>query len=148
VSDVPALRVSDAEREAVVERLRGAGAEGRLDPDELGERVAAADRARTHADLAALVADLPEPPRPPAPRVPGDELRRRLATFLPPNIICVVIWAATNPGGYFWPMWVMLGTGIGLVCWLIPAMLGVRDDDEQAERLEPPEPTHHGLPRG
>jgi hypothetical protein len=43
--------------------LRGAAAAGRLDPDELDERTAAALAARTLGDLAALIADLPgEPP--------------------------------------------------------------------------------------
>jgi hypothetical protein len=30
------------------------------------------------------------------------------------NILLVVIWALTNPGGYFWPIWPLLGWGIGL----------------------------------
>lgn len=42
-----------------MERLRVAAGEGRLEADELEERVAAALRARTYGDLAKLVADLP-----------------------------------------------------------------------------------------
>ena len=30
------------------------------------------------------------------------------------NILMIVIWLATG-GGYFWPGWVLLGTGIALV---------------------------------
>ncbi|MFE7558444.1 DUF1707 domain-containing protein [Kitasatospora sp. NPDC057500] len=55
------LRASHGEREAVVERLRDAAAEGRIDLDELDERVGLALTARTHAELAVLTADLPGP---------------------------------------------------------------------------------------
>ncbi|MEU2243233.1 DUF1707 domain-containing protein [Streptomyces sp. NPDC018338] len=53
------LRASDDEREAVVERLRDAAAEGRIDLDELDTRLEQALTAKTHADLAAVTADLP-----------------------------------------------------------------------------------------
>jgi Domain of unknown function (DUF1707) len=53
------LRASDADRDAVIDRLREAAGEGRLEPDELEQRVDAALRARTYGELAALVADLP-----------------------------------------------------------------------------------------
>jgi hypothetical protein len=53
------LRASDADRERVVERLRRAQAEGRIDVFEFDERVAAAYAARTYADLEPLTADLP-----------------------------------------------------------------------------------------
>jgi hypothetical protein len=55
----PELRVSDAEREATVVRLREAGGEGRLTLEELAERVERADAARTRGDLDALTSDLP-----------------------------------------------------------------------------------------
>jgi Domain of unknown function (DUF1707) len=54
------LRVSDAEREATVVRLREAGGEGRLTLEELAERVERADAARTRGELDTLTADLPE----------------------------------------------------------------------------------------
>ncbi|RBY95191.1 hypothetical protein DQ237_16060 [Blastococcus sp. TF02-8] len=57
--DVPAVRASDAERDALVVRLQAAVGEGRLDLDEFAERAEAAYAAVTVADLAALVADLP-----------------------------------------------------------------------------------------
>jgi hypothetical protein len=53
------LRASDADREAVTERLRKAAAEGRLEPDELEDRVHTALRARTYGELDRVVADLP-----------------------------------------------------------------------------------------
>ncbi|MFD5557894.1 DUF1707 domain-containing protein [Streptomyces sp. NPDC127068] len=54
------LRASDADRELVVERLRDAMAEGRLDLDEFGERLEAAYAARTYGELAPITRDLPE----------------------------------------------------------------------------------------
>jgi DUF1707 SHOCT-like domain len=59
VSDRPAPRASDAEREATVEQLRLASADGRLTLEELSERVAAAYESRTHDELGALTRDLP-----------------------------------------------------------------------------------------
>jgi hypothetical protein len=56
---VPEIRVSDAEREVVAQRLRHALAEGRLTFTEFDERVAAAYAAKTGSDLAPLTADLP-----------------------------------------------------------------------------------------
>jgi DUF1707 SHOCT-like domain len=53
------LRASDADRDAVVDRLREAAGEGRLEPDELEQRLDGALRARTYGDLAELLADLP-----------------------------------------------------------------------------------------
>jgi hypothetical protein len=54
-------RASDAEREAVVARLRDAAGEGRLTVEELAERIDAAYAARTRAELEPLTADLPAP---------------------------------------------------------------------------------------
>ncbi|MBV8715840.1 MAG: DUF1707 domain-containing protein [Chloroflexi bacterium] len=53
------LRVGDADREAVVSELQRHYIEGRLNSDELGERVTQALQARTFGDLAALLTDLP-----------------------------------------------------------------------------------------
>jgi hypothetical protein len=61
----PHLRVSDADRDAVAERLREAAGEGRIDLEELDERLERALTARTYADLAPLTADLPGPVAPP-----------------------------------------------------------------------------------
>ena len=58
-----ATRASDRERDAVVQRVQDAFAEGRLNDDEFDERRRAALTARTHADLDALLADLPAAPR-------------------------------------------------------------------------------------
>src|SRR5438445_1156008 len=68
-----ATRASDRERDAVVQRMQDAFAEGRLNDDEFDERSRAALTARTHADLDALLADLPATPAAagPAPVPPG-----------------------------------------------------------------------------
>ena len=55
----PAVRASDQERDAVVQRVQQAFAEGRLDDTEFDERMRAALTARTHADLDLLLTDLP-----------------------------------------------------------------------------------------
>lgn len=61
-SDPGELRASHDDRDAVVEQLRDAAAEGRIDLDELDTRLERALRSRTHAELAVLTADLPRPP--------------------------------------------------------------------------------------
>jgi hypothetical protein len=53
------LRASHADREHVVDVLKGAFVHGRLTQDELDTRAGQALAARTYADLAALTADLP-----------------------------------------------------------------------------------------
>ncbi|MFD6325343.1 DUF1707 domain-containing protein [Streptomyces sp. NPDC058442] len=55
------LRASHDDREAVVEQLRDAAAEGRIDLDELDARLEQALKSRTYAELAVLTADLPRP---------------------------------------------------------------------------------------
>jgi Domain of unknown function (DUF1707) len=56
----PQTRVSDQDRDAVVQRLQSAFAEGRLDDGEFDQRTRAALAARTAADLTGLYADLPD----------------------------------------------------------------------------------------
>ncbi|HEX9343083.1 MAG TPA: DUF1707 domain-containing protein [Actinomycetota bacterium] len=56
---VPAVRASNQERDAAVQRLQAAFAEGRLDDEEFDQRTATALRARTRAELDQLLADLP-----------------------------------------------------------------------------------------
>jgi len=64
------LRTSCADREQVVDVLKTAFVQGRLDRDEFGLRVGQALASRTYADLAALTADIPAwlatalPPKP------------------------------------------------------------------------------------
>jgi hypothetical protein len=53
------IRASDAERDATVDRLREAAAEGRLTFEELSDRIEAATGAVMRSELDALTADLP-----------------------------------------------------------------------------------------
>ncbi|HVM16584.1 MAG TPA: DUF1707 domain-containing protein [Gaiellaceae bacterium] len=64
----PGERVSDADREAVVEQLRSHAVAGRLTLDELDARAAETYAARTVGDLAAIVHDLPRDGAAAAPR--------------------------------------------------------------------------------
>ena len=106
MSDVDLL-VSDAERDEAAERLRQAGGEGRLTPEELEQRLGRAFGARTRGDLDAVVADLPAPPRRPhAPR----SRRPELTVFASTSLLLIAIWALSGMG-YFWPAWPILGWG-------------------------------------
>jgi hypothetical protein len=67
----PAIRASDRERDAVLQRVQQAFAEGRLDDAEFDERMRAALVACTHADLDALLADLPAATPGPVPATGG-----------------------------------------------------------------------------
>ena len=55
------LRASDAERQATAERLAAAFGEGRLNLDEMEQRIAWVYASRYRSDLQLLVADLPAP---------------------------------------------------------------------------------------
>jgi len=118
----PDLRASDAEREEIVTALRDHGGSGRLGLDELDERTERAYCARTRGELVALLRDLPPAPRA-AVRVPRNrpnDLGEALRAYVLVNVLLVVIWAATG-AEYFWPMWVILGWGIGLVPGVVAA---------------------------
>jgi hypothetical protein len=61
------LRATDAERDAVVEQLRAALTDGRLDVDEHDERVQRALESRTRGELVPLTEDLAPAERPGVP---------------------------------------------------------------------------------
>lgn len=74
----PAQRASDADRDRVIDTLRAAVGDGRLDPAEYDERVETALSARTFEALAPLTADLGSGPSVvPAP-VPARPAAKRL----------------------------------------------------------------------
>ncbi len=70
-------RVSHADREQVIDTLKTAFADGRLDKDELDACVGQAFAARTYADLATATVGIP-PPRPRRRRYAGLPGRRRV----------------------------------------------------------------------
>ena len=39
---------------------------------------------------------------------------RHAATYVVVNLFLIFIWAVPSGGGYFWPIWPILGWGIGL----------------------------------
>jgi hypothetical protein len=126
------LRVSDADRDAVVDQLAGHFQQGRLDLTEFQDRMDRAVRARTRGDLASLLADLPQPETAsPPPAGPG----RRWPVPLPVLAVLAVAgalilasvlgaaahgyWAGWHGAGWhgggwapWWALW-----------WLIPASL-------------------------
>jgi hypothetical protein len=103
------LRASDADRERVAEVLRTSAAEGRLDLDELDERLRAVYAARTYADLEPILVDLPKPSTAPVgldgvPPRPGEVAKRqwsvavmsgfhRRGAWVPPRLFsCLAFW--------------------------------------------------------
>jgi hypothetical protein len=70
--ELDSVRASDSERDAAAGRLQAAFAEGRLNDAEFDERMRTALTARTRADLARLMTDLPaDAPAAPAGSQPG-----------------------------------------------------------------------------
>jgi hypothetical protein len=61
------MRISDAERDGVAAILRDAAGEGRLDLEELDERLTAVYAAKTYGDLEPITRDLPSPSASPTP---------------------------------------------------------------------------------
>jgi hypothetical protein len=84
------MRVSDAERQAVADRLAEHFSSGRLDQAEFDERVGKAMSAKTRADLNGLFDDLPETGAPAA----TDRRRNRHPVLLAALIVFVAIAAA------------------------------------------------------
>jgi hypothetical protein len=126
------MRVSDAERQAAADRLRGAMGEGRLDLTEYDNRLGRAYAAVTYADLDRLFADLPlhaapspvpaaaqrVAPRPavPRPAVPATAfaglplaLKILWTIWAGAVLINLTVWLLVSLGNgepdYFWPMW-------------------------------------------
>ena len=118
------LRASDEDRERLAQEIREHFAAGRLNEDELDERVQAAYAARTQAELDRVRADLPQLPVSAAQRKAElverrGELQRRLLQQsgggLVPFAICTLVWLAAGAHGAFWPIWVALVALIPLV---------------------------------
>ena len=111
----PRLRVGDAERGQVIDQLAEHHAAGRLTLPEFEERMTSAWTARTGAELETLVRDLPTlaGPAPRAPAVPRPRLDGQLRTYLVVIALLWLIWLVTG-AGYPWPIWPMLGWGIGV----------------------------------
>jgi hypothetical protein len=110
------MRASDSEREDAATRLHEHASAGRLTMDELAGRVETALAARTQGELDALFEDLPAQPRPaPRARYRSEVLGARVhaRTYLMVSLAMIALWAVTGMG-YFWPVWPILGWGIGV----------------------------------
>jgi len=127
--DESSLRVGDADRRRVADELQRHYVEGRLSSDELTDRVRQATAARTQGDLTALTHDLPPltpaPAEPPAAVPPTEspgpvgslgprDVRAHVTSFALVMVLLVAIWLITTPGGYFWPIWPLLGWGFAV----------------------------------
>jgi hypothetical protein len=76
-ADIPEMRASDADRDRVIDVLRGAMGDGRLTADEFEERMEAALASRTLGELAALTIDLvAQPGRPGAVAAQAEDVIR------------------------------------------------------------------------
>jgi hypothetical protein len=128
MNDPQAMRASDHDRQAVVDRLRGALEDGRLTMDEYLDRMQLALQAVTYGDLTPLCADLPAAapaPAAPAPApltaVPSAARRGAFAglpvvlkvlwtIWLTAVSVNVVVWALVSGTSghlaYPWPLWV------------------------------------------
>ncbi len=143
MEDRPDMRASDADRQEVVERLRGALDEGRLKMDEYLERMGLAYEAVTYGDLVLLYRDLPEarpvakpqdaaPPAPAHPPAPRAEVAKRggfaglptplkvlwtiWGTVVSINVVIWVLVSATTVHLlYPWPLWVAGPWGVVLL---------------------------------
>ena len=115
------LRVSDAERSEVADKLSTHFADGRLDEAEFKERLDAAMGAKTQADLSGLFDDLPPLPKDRGAQVtPGDRQRRRRRSFpiLATIIIVALIGVASIPPVHWFHVpWFLIGV-LALFLWV------------------------------
>jgi Domain of unknown function (DUF1707)/2TM domain len=131
VPTAPTVRAGDHDREKTANQLGQALAQGYLAMDEYESRLQATFASRTTAELRQLVADLPLAQlRRNDPRL--REARRgaarrgvqiHLAGYLAMVVIVLSVWLAVGFGAgawYFWPIWPILGAGIGVIGHALP----------------------------
>jgi hypothetical protein len=118
MSDLSRIRVSDADRNHVIDRLQQATSEGRLSLDELDDRITDAMAARTWSDLDPLVDDLPA-----APEAAGVEAGPATEPSVSPAVTRAAAAAVLGMGALsiplsFWSAW-------GNVLGVVAVVLGV-----------------------
>jgi Domain of unknown function (DUF1707) len=118
----PAMRVSNAERTEVADRLSKHYGDGRLDEEEFNERLDRAMKAKTQADLQGLFADLPDLPgteksREVIPMPHRRPLFARIILFVLVFLVASAVWHVLTP-----PFW-GLATGGLYVPWLLIALV-------------------------
>jgi len=120
------MRVSNADRTEVADRLSKHYGDGRLDEDEFNERLDRAMKAKTQADLHGLFADLPDTPpemsRPEGPRAVVPQRRRRPLLGRVVLIILAVIVISSLWHAVTHPFWALAGGGL-FVPWLLIAVV-------------------------
>lgn len=114
------LRASDADREQLADELRAHAVAGRIDTDELEERLQGTYAARTLGELDALRRDLPATPEQVAlaMRERRSHLVRRTIQETGGSLglfaVCTAIWIYSGASGFFWPVLVIIGV-LGLL---------------------------------
>ena len=102
----PELRASDADREAAADRLQAAAVDGRLDADELEQRLGQVYASRLCSELTRLTADV-TPPAPPPASVPPPQVYR------PPGATTNGLAVASLVAGLVWFAW------LGSICAVV-----------------------------
>jgi hypothetical protein len=129
------VRAGDRDREAAATRLGQALAQGYLDMTEYERRVGAAFAAHTRADLQPLLADLPVDRFRTADRRAACHagarlsVRLHLAGYVLMAVVVLTVWGAVALSGgplYFWPVWPIVGAGIGLVAHAVSVRAATR----------------------
>ena len=160
-----AVRASDRDRAVVHDALASAYAEGRLDRDELDERTAQVDGAKTYADLLPPLLDLAADAAVPAVSLASrPDLQRQaqryyqekrgeaIMGFLIPNLICWAIWFLLGRDNFMWPIFVLIPTAGNLVRVLSSKQSIIDGRVEKLERrqaraLEPPKTRSSKFPK-
>jgi hypothetical protein len=127
----PTVRVGDREREKVISRLGQAFTQGYLSIPDYETRLDQAFAAKTAGALGLALSDLPvgriarDDPQRHAARAAAARrgVRIHLAAYLAAALLMIGIWLAValSVGAwYFWPVWPILGMGIGVVSHAVP----------------------------
>ena len=140
------VRASDADRDRVAGQLRDHYGAGRLTDTELSERLDGVYAARGTGELERYTADLPVAPAPGQPTATryvtrgGRALRTSVkvhaTVFVLVNAMLIAIWALTG-GGAFWPIWSLLGWGVGLGAHAAPILAGAGTRPYEEQRALP-----------
>ena len=104
----PRLRAGDSDREHVADQLRRAHAEGRLDADELGERIDRCLQARTCGELEHLTADLRLPDRRDGGSLVPWRSRGRVRIVLAAILVLWTVGAVSHGHPHVIGLWVVL----------------------------------------
>lgn len=142
------LLASDADRERALGVLTEAYADGRLGVADLESRTVELASAGTLREVRDLLADLvpdgdPCGPEPMDARVARElavagfrwRLAGDVAVLVGPGTLCVLLWWLAG-SGFFWPIWVLVYTGVPPVLTLLTAgsRIAARERELMAER--------------